>query len=90
VSRTEHYGPIEVRYQTLDDGTEELDEIVATNATIHIEMMSESSCWASISTDNYKHDIHLWWSAGKNHRAVLNFRAEDESPPTREHCSEPS
>ncbi len=33
---------IEVRYATLDDGTSEFDEIVATNAYVHLEKMDKS------------------------------------------------
>ena len=43
---------IEVRHATLDDGTTEFDEIVASDARVHLEKMSDSQFCLIVETRN--------------------------------------
>ena len=40
----------EIRYATLNDGTVELDEVVARNANVHLEVMADNAWWLSIES----------------------------------------
>lgn len=74
MSRVERYqapgGPVvELRYATLLDGAEVLDEIVAP--WVHVEMLSHETCWADIG------GVRATWHAVK--RGSLRFLAEPDS-----------
>ncbi|MGV3515603.1 hypothetical protein [Luteitalea sp.] len=53
--------PIEVRYVRYDGASEDdLDEIVATNATVHLERMDNSTFMLTVHTENPGADLALW------------------------------
>lgn len=41
----------------------ELDEIVLTGVTFHIERMSHHGWWMSVRDPKTGEDVHLWWRA---------------------------
>ena len=52
--------PLEIRHN--EDGS--LDEVVADNATVHLEQMSDKSWWMSVETAGQL--VHVnFWSRGK-------------------------
>lgn len=71
----DHDGRYEVRYATLDNGAEVLDEVVAKAASVHLEAMSES-CWLLILewADGTRLDVTL-----HTKRAHIHGRAELDS-----------
>ena len=42
--------PPEIRYTTLTDGKTELDEVVARNASVHLEAMADNAWWLSVES----------------------------------------
>lgn len=50
--------PVEVRYATLDNGEQEFDEIVADNATVHLEKMDDGKFYLGVSTPT--EDVKFW------------------------------
>lgn len=54
MSRIEKPFPgVEVRYAAGQDGGEELDEIVAQRAAIHLERMDDAQWWMSVTVDGH-------------------------------------
>lgn len=53
--------PVEVRYVRYDAGSEDdLDEVVATNATVHLERMDDSTFMLNVHTARPGADLTLW------------------------------
>lgn len=52
-------GGIIIRYAELDNGKSELDEIVASNASIHLEQMDDNHWWMSIRTGSEEIHVNL-------------------------------
>lgn len=50
--------PVEVRIATLDGGRQEFDEIVATNATVHLEKMDNGRFYLGVTTPT--EDVKFW------------------------------
>ena len=48
-----------IRYATLDDGTVELDEVFADNATVHLEKMDTASWWLGIDVNGEHLAVNL-------------------------------
>ena len=61
----------EVRYAELVDGATELDEVVARNAYVHLEAMSDSAWWLGIEAGGQMVHVNLWTK-----RAKITGRAE--------------
>lgn len=63
-------GPIEIRRNA--DGS--LDELVATNATVHLEQMAKNSWWMGVSTADDAHLVHLNFYS----KARIDAEADDQ------------
>lgn len=61
----------EIRYAELVDGTTELDEVVARNAYVHLEAMSDNAWWLGIEAGGQMVHVNLWTK-----RAKITGRAE--------------
>ena len=50
---------LEVRYQADSDGTEELDEVIAERAHVHLERMGDAQWWLGITIGKRTHHINI-------------------------------
>jgi hypothetical protein len=55
----------EVRYATLINGETELDEVVASNAYVHLEVMDDNHWWMKISAADTEVDVNLYTKRAK-------------------------
>lgn len=56
---TDEDAALTIRYATLNDGTVELDEVVASNATVHLEKMDTASWWLGIGVNGEHLAVNL-------------------------------
>lgn len=70
--------PVEVRYATLDNGEQEFDEIVATNATVHLEKMSNGKFYLGVTTPT--EDVKFWIFAKRGGIGALEYEREAVNP----------
>lgn len=63
----------EVRYATLTSGEVELDEVVARNASVHLECMADNHWWMAITSGGKTVHVNLGTK-----RAKISATAEEE------------
>lgn len=55
----------EVRYVELDNGETELDEVVATNASVHLEAMDDNHWWLSVTAGGETVHVNFYTKRAK-------------------------
>ena len=65
-----------IRYSTLDDGTTELDEIIANGCDFHMEAMDDGQWWIEISLGDRSWHINV---GVENARPIPYFFIEEVS-----------
>jgi len=64
----------EIRYATLTSGETELDEVVATNATVHLEAMDDNHWWLLVESGGETVHVNFYTK-----RAKISGHAEVDS-----------
>ena len=73
------FGPVEkaaapeVRHVTLENGDAELDEVVARNATVHLEAMADNHWWLLVESGGQSVHVNFYTK-----RAKIRGHAEPE------------
>lgn len=68
---------IEVRVATLDGGRQEFDEVIASNASVHLEKMGDSLFALIVETTHERACFHIF---SKNGQAHLDARTSWHDP----------
>jgi hypothetical protein len=74
---------IEVRIAKLDDGTDEFDEVVAENCTVHLEKMSDHMFTLMVYTRHETACFQIYSKNWKSHVDGREWWHESERPKRR-------